>query len=269
MRLYLRLELCHISAMVYGLLNSSGKEYTRKRCFTVMNLALVGGEEFADGFEDVHEALLRPLANGKSRGVYLPTCAAHDGLAVVKSWCQRACDRLLPYVAQVDTPLIVDKASASDPANVALLTESDWIYIGGGFPNTGMTILDDTPAMTALRQAAERGALIIGASAGAMMMCTRAVMITSGTRAGEQPTLFNALNWVPNALCLPHFNKSYAKRWLDHRPNFESLTLLGIDEQTALVKLNGNWQTLGHGAVTIISPEGDSKRYTSGQHVTL
>ncbi|HVO42646.1 MAG TPA: Type 1 glutamine amidotransferase-like domain-containing protein [Aggregatilineales bacterium] len=234
-----------------------------------MKLALVGGEEFADGFEPVHETLLRPLKDGHSHGVYLPTCAAHDGLAVVQSWCQRAQDRLSPYSARVDAPPVIDKRSASDPAILTLLTEADWIYLGGGFPNTGMSILENTPAMAALVGAAGRGTLIIGASAGAMLMCGRSVAVTPRFAEDDRPTLFDALGWVPGTLCLPHFNRSYAQHWLDMRPHFDSLTLLGIDEQTALANPDGAWQALGRGAITVISPSGESNRYTSGQHIAL
>src|SRR5579864_3981716 len=67
------------------LIRPAGRSRNRCRVNTV-KLALIGGEEFAPGFEDVHSALLSPLRAGQSRGVFLPTCAAHDGLEVVKYW---------------------------------------------------------------------------------------------------------------------------------------------------------------------------------------
>jgi hypothetical protein len=42
------------------------------------HLALIGGEEFAAGFEDVHASLLKDTGNAQPRVVYLPTCAADD-----------------------------------------------------------------------------------------------------------------------------------------------------------------------------------------------
>lgn len=234
-----------------------------------MKLVLVGGEEFADGFEDVHAALIQPVSGGQSRGVYLPTCAAHDGPFIVEMWCQRARDRLSPYAAVVDAPLVVDKVSASDPANVALVARADWIYLGGGFPNTGLEILDGTPVMAELQRAADRGALIIGASAGAMMMCARSVRITPRLFSGGAPELMDCLNWVPGSVCMPHFNKPYARRWLDERHHFPGLTLIGVDEQTALAHLNGDWQVLGHGGVTVVPPSGQSATYQADHKVRL
>jgi cyanophycinase-like exopeptidase len=231
-----------------------------------MQLVLIGGEEFADGFEDVHAAILSQVASGKSRGVFLPTCATHDGIETVKSWCRKAKERLSPVVASVETPLIVDQQSADDPANVALLASADWIYLGGGYPQVGMSILAGTHSLEALRQSAARGVLIIGASAGAMMMCARSVVITRGLMNGTSvPEPLDCLGFVPDSMCVPHFNAPWAERWLDDRLRPKDLTLIGIDEQTALVHTRGLWEVLGRGRVGILGKDKTLTWYSAGQ----
>jgi cyanophycinase-like exopeptidase len=234
-----------------------------------MQLVLIGGEEFADGFEDVHAVILSQVAGGRSRGVFLPTCATHDGIETVKCWCRKAKERLSPVSASVETPVVVDSRSANDPANVALPASADWIYLGGGYPQVGMSILAGTRVMEALRQAAARGVLIIGASAGAMMMCARSVVITPGLIDGTNaPEPLDCLGFVPDSLCAPHFNAPWAKRWLDDGLRPKDLTLIGIDEQTALVHTREFWEAPGHGRVGILEKDKTLALYSAGQQVS-
>src|SRR5258708_36890337 len=103
----------------------------------MMRLALVGGEEFADGFEDVHAELLKSVGD-HSRGVYLPCAAAEDGPDVVEYWCNLAIRRLSATGAQGAAPRVTDKASANDPQNVKLLPEADWINSAGAKPHLAL-----------------------------------------------------------------------------------------------------------------------------------
>lgn len=236
----------------------------------MMRLALIGGEEFAAGFEDVHAAILSSIANGQSRGVFLPTCAAHDGIDTVRFWCDKAREKLSPVAASVATPLVIDKRSAHDPDNAALVANADWIYLGGGFPHVGMTILSSTPVLRELRRAAERGALILGASAGAMMLCGQSFVITPDLFAGNvAPEPIDCLGFIPNSQCFPHFDRPYAQRWTSDEARPSNTTLIGIDEQTALVNTRGYWEALGRGTVAIFECGSAITRYRAGQRITL
>src|SRR5258708_5915306 len=113
-----------------------------------MRLALVGGEEFADGFEDVHADLL--AANGGKKGVFLPSAATDDGLSTVQYWCNLACKRLSIDGMQVEAPAVVDAASANDARTAQLVADADWIYLGGGKPHVAMRVLGDSKVMAAL-----------------------------------------------------------------------------------------------------------------------
>ncbi len=236
----------------------------------MMRLALIGGEEFATGFENVHAALLTNLANGQSRGVFLPTCATHDGLETVRFWCEKAREKLSPVSASVETPLVIDKQSANDPGNAALVANADWIYLGGGFPHIGMYILSSTQVLRELRKAAERGVLILGASAGAMMMCAQSFVITPDLFAGKtEPEPLDCLGFIPHSLCIPHFNRAYSQRWTSDGVRPTDTTLIGIEEQTALVNTQGYWEVLGGGDVAVFERGSDITRFKAGQRVTL
>src|SRR5574341_495811 len=111
-------------------------------------LALIGGEEFSPGFEDVHAGLLAALP-GK-RVVFLPTCAADDGSEALDYWCGEAVRHFSALGAEVSAPRIVDALSADDPHHASLIAGADWVYIGGGFPHVAMRVLPGTRALAAL-----------------------------------------------------------------------------------------------------------------------
>jgi cyanophycinase-like exopeptidase len=243
-------------------------------------IALIGGEEFADGFEDVHASLLelarkgrdvRSQGNGRPvRIVFLPTCAADDGPETVSYWCEEAKRRLGALGAQVMSARIVDRVSADDPENARLISEADWIYIGGGYPHIGMRILGGTRAQQAIEAARQRGALISGASAGAMMLGARSwvitpdlefaitEMFTEGTGIGDWslplPPPLDCLGFVPKSMCWPHANQLFSIRWLQDGLLPAGHFVIGVDEQTALVNTgNDGWEVQGRGKVTLVN----------------
>ncbi len=251
-------------------------------------LALIGGEEFADGFEDVHARLLElarvsaPHRNGRAvRVAFLPTCAADDGLERVDYWCDLARQRLEALGAKVSTPKIVDRLSADDPDYAQQIAEADWIYIGGGYPHVGMRILTGTRALSALETAWEAGSLVAGASAGAMMLCARSFVITpevdeaitplleQGQGVGDWniplPPPLDCLGFVPNSLCWPHLNQLFSMSWLKSGLLPAGYTMIGVDEQTALIGLPScSWETLGRGKVLIVDDQWQVQTFTAG-----
>ena len=252
-------------------------------------IALIGGEEFADGFEEVHAQLAelaskdRQSQNGRAlQVVFLPTCAAQDGPQVVEYWCDQARQRLGALGAEVAALPIVDRGSAEDPANARLIAAADWIYLGGGYPHVGLGILSGTRALDALYHTYRRGALISGASAGAMLLCDRSWVITpeldqSVTELFTQgadpdeweipiPPFTNCLGLVPGALCWPHLNQFFSMRWVERGMLPPGYTMLGVDEQTAIVSDDTTtWQVLGKGRAMVIDPNRQSRIYNAGQ----
>lgn len=256
-------------------------------------LALIGGEEFADGFEDVHAQLAARACRTRQtqnshplRIAFLPTCAAHDGPQTVKYWCEQARQRLGILDAQVSALKIVDRASANDIHHASRIAEADWVYIGGGYPHIGMQIFSGTLALDALHQARERGALISGASAGAMLLGTRSWVITpemdrvvtalldEGGNPEEVdiplPPFLDCLAFIPGVLCWPHLNKFFSMHWVEQGMLPSGCTMLGVDEQTALVSEDArNWQVLGRGRAVVIDERRQVRSYSSGQQFVL
>src|SRR5512137_1882055 len=98
-------------------------------------LALIGGEEFSDGFEDVHASLLKDTGRTQPRLVFLPTCAADDGDEAIEYWCNTAREQFTALGAIVETLRVIDRASADDVRYAQSIAEADLIYFGGGYPH--------------------------------------------------------------------------------------------------------------------------------------
>jgi cyanophycinase len=248
-------------------------------------LALIGGEEFAAGFEDVHAGLLADTGAAKPRVVFLPTCAAADGDGAIEYWCNTAREKFTALGATVETPHVIDRASADDPRHAQLIAEADLIYFGGGYPHVAMRILPDTRVLAALQDAVQRGVLVAGSSGGAMLLGARSEVVTpelaeeisrvwdSGAPPDWDPPLpefIDCLGWVKHSFCAPHFNRLFTWKWLEHGFLKDADILIGIDEQTALVSRGDHqWEVQGHGAVTLIRNDRQPKRYAAVEFVTL
>ena len=248
-------------------------------------LALIGGEEFANGFEDVHASLLQDTGRAHPRLVFLPTCAADDGAEAIEYWCNLAHEKFTALDAIVESPRVIDRASADDVHFARLITEADLIYFGGGYPHVAMRILPETRVMAALHDAMQRGVFVAGSSGGAMLMGARSEVVTPefaeeigrvwehGAPPDWDPPLTEliaCLGWVAHGFCAPHFNRVFTWKWLEHGILAGDDVLIGLDEQTAFVsRPDDRWEVRGRGGVTLIRADLNPQGYAAGTLVTL
>ena len=114
-----------------------------------------------------------PAAMDPIRVVIVPTAAGRgqpDRAAAngVDAFRRRAAVLGLP--ATVEAARVVDRSSAADPRYVDMITRADLIHVPGGDPDLIPTVLNGSPALDAIRDAWLRGAVLAGASAGAMAL---------------------------------------------------------------------------------------------------
>ncbi len=79
---------------------------------------------------------------------------------------------------------ITSRESAHDAQNAALLCEAGLIYFGGGDATALLASMTDTPALEAVVDAYERGAVICGMSAGAIGLAERGLSLGAGVLEG-------------------------------------------------------------------------------------
>jgi cyanophycinase len=240
-------------------MQSSGSETTPKP-----PIALVGSGEFLPQMAEVDRSLL----NGRSpRVAILATAAGEEGQASVNRWLALGEEHFMSLgVMPISVP-IFDRDSANDPALAALIADVGLVYLSGGNPGYLANSLRGTLAWTAIVDAWRAGAALAGCSAGAMALSATAPTVRSGTM-----TPHDGLSLVPHLSVMPHFDQM--GKW---DPGFverarsqvkPGQTLVGIDEDTALVGGYEQWTVMGKGTVSVFS--GSTRaRYSNGDSVTL
>ena len=224
-------------------------------------LLLEGGSEFGGRMRDPDLRALQ-LAGGFNAPLrILPTAAAPDRNHLRAGGNGVRWFESLGARDVISLPLI-DKASANDEKIAKSLREAKLIYMLGGFTHYLGQTLKDSLAWQACLKAFERGAVIAGSSAGAMVMCE----FYFDPGAGK---VVEGLNLVHNALVLPHhntFGKGWAPRLLKQIP---SVILIGIDEQTGMINdgKDGAWNVYGAGEVTLYR-EGGVETFKAGKTFT-
>ena len=208
-------------------------------------LLLEGGCEFQGKMEDPDREALA-LAGGKNANVVIiPTAAAADDNS------KRAGNTAVKWfrtlgAKNISALPIIDKKSADDPELSAELDHSTLIYILGGFPGYLYDTLKETRSLDALLRAYEKGAILAGSSAGAMVLCEwyfdpAVKKITKG------------VGILKDTILIPHhdtFGHSWHSLYFD---KISDIRCVGIDEQTGMINQDGNhrWTVYGKGRVTV------------------
>lgn len=207
-------------------------------------LALVGSGEYLPVMAGV-EAML--LAGRPRRYVQLPTAAAPEGERSLRRWLDLGAAQAERLGVEQVPVVVRDRAEADEPGLAALIADAGLVYLSGGNPGYLARTLRGTRVWQAILAAWQAGSGLAGCSAGAMAL-TGWVPSMRDLHAEPDP----GLGVLPHLRVLPHFD-----RMLSWRPDMltqaelqspAGTTVVGIDEDTALVDLTGvghSWQVHG------------------------
>jgi cyanophycinase len=230
-------------------------------------LALVGAGEFLESMSGVDRQLLDRA--GGNNVVILPTASAPDGAGVPERWIKLGVDHFTRLGAQADGVLALDRAGCDDPANADRVRAANLIYFSGGKPDYLRSTLDGTAVWSAVREVFDRGGVIAGCSAGAMILGGYVPDFSLKAGVPWINRWHASFALVPDAIVVPHYDEFpevMVSLMFGRRP--PGSYLVGIDGHTALVGLDHTWQVLGAGRVTVRRGR-ETKRYTTGQTVPL
>jgi cyanophycinase len=229
-------------------------------------LALVGSGEYLPVLAGVEQLL---LAGRPPRYVQIPTAAAPEGEASLRRWLDLGAaqaDRL--RVEQI--PVVVRDREEADSAELAgLVHGAGLVYLSGGNPAFLARSLRGTKVWDAVLSAWQAGAALAGCSAGAIAL-TGWVPVIRAQHGHPDPGL-GVLPWLR---VLPHFDKMLG--WVPDLLTRATLrppagtTVLGIDEETALVDMTGgghHWQVHGRQQAWVLG-DGSRRGYAAGQAVS-
>lgn len=214
-------------------------------------VALVGAGEFTPAMTQVDADLLAATGRPRPRVVVLPTASFPDGEATFRRWADQGTDHFTALGAEVEAVLLRARVDADDQEHVQAISEADVIYLSGGKPEHLLRALQGSRAWDAVAAAHERGAVLAGCSAGAMVLAGRQAEM----RGGRLPFPLRwrtALGIVGGTAVIPHYDRfPEPLSALVALQAPKGLTILGIDEETALVGRDGAWQVQGRGRVTL------------------
>ena len=220
-------------------------------------VALVGGDEFRAGCEEMDRAVLRATGVARPEVLIVPTAAAFESPS-------KAASNGVAYFsslgAEASALMVLGPGEAADEELVAPVDTADVVYLTGGNPVHLLETLRGSRLLEKLRQALERGAVLAGSSAGAMVL-------GSWMRFREWT---ESLAVVPGVAVLPHHERgepSVVAGELE-RTAPSGAVVLGIDGMTCCFGSADGWQALGSGAVTLYS-EGEWAQHRHGDPVPV
>jgi cyanophycinase len=229
--------------------------------------------------EDVDRLMLARVGGPAARVVVLPTAAGLEEPASPRRWADKGVRHFDRLGAQTEAAWILGRDDAFDPRWLSSLARADLIYFSGGNPRHLVETMIDTPAWQTIQTRHAAGAALAGCSAGAMAFGGLSLQPRRLWSSSAQPgTWYAALGLVPGVAVLPHFD-----RWIGRMGDNtlkqlaaslpDGVTLIGVDEDTALVQLDGcetsGWQVLGRKGVSIIDAEQGQVRHPAGDVVAF
>ena len=220
-------------------------------------LALVGSGEYLPPMETVDRYLLGKLKT-QAHVICLPTAAGTEGDERISYWSELGKAHFSKLGVDVDALPVIDEPSANLAEYAERIRHANFIYLSGGKPDYLYRTLASSQVWVAIMEVLNRGGVVAGCSAGAMIM---------GERIPGFPHWKPTFGLVRGAIIMPHFDEipSAITNTL-HMLIQDQQTLLGIEGNTALVGENNDWQVIGSGCVVMWN-QSKKQRYTQGQQV--
>ena len=219
-------------------------------------VALVGSGEY---LPQMAEFEARLLEGRPARYVQLATASVPDGPSVVDRWHSLGLAQAQRLGAEPVILAVNERSDADDPAMASLVAGAGLIYLSGGNPTYLADTLRDTAVWAAIVAAWQGGAALAGCSAGAMAMTSWVPSLWHPRKGGTA-----GLALLPHLRVIPHFD-AFAARVPDlitrfMVPHDPAVTLVGIDEETALVGGPTEWTVQGRQSAWLLTAEGREER---------
>jgi cyanophycinase len=224
-------------------------------------LALVGGDEFNPGNDEQDRMLASSARPGPA--FVVPTAAARQGpeqaVAHATAWFER-------FGLELQELPVLKRADANSKELAALARTGGFFYLVGGDPGLVAQVLRSSRVWQAIFDAWSEGASLAGSSAGAMALGSQSLIRASWpNRFNRRPT--EALGLVPKTAVLPHFD-TFGHKWVESAEReLPGTALLGVDERSAAVWVDGEWRAAGPGSVTVIKGT-KTAVFPSGSRIT-
>ncbi len=233
-------------------------------------IALVGSGEYLPVMRPVDRHLLegRP-----QRVVMLPTAAGEEGEERIRYWNELGLGHYGHLGVEAIVLPVMTRVDALSTELAALIEGAGLIYLSGGSPAYLAETLRSTPVADAIVREWERGAALGGCSAGACALTAIAGGFRHPERLGEK-----GLGVIDHLAVIPHFDR-FDRRSPELvteilRKTPDDITLIGVDERTALVSIATSeapeeYVVMGEQSVWWIDRDGSREEFSSGTRLCI
>jgi cyanophycinase-like exopeptidase len=205
-------------------------------------ICLQGGAEFGPLGAAMDADLVKLAGNGS---VVIAPLASAPGRDYAVTGANGM--RHFAEVGAEDVSVAPDARRHHDAA-FATVSEADLLVLPGGSPTRLLDALTTTRIGEALRGVLDRGGVVLGASAGAMVLCSWTWLPDDP----EQPTV-PGLGLVPDVVVLPHWQDRRAGRIDAVRGALPpGISILGLREQSGVIYDGITLAAVGHAASTLL-----------------
>lgn len=212
-------------------------------------IALVGGDEFRIGCEGMDREVMKASGSDPASVIIVPTAA-------VTGPAKAANDGVTHFSAlggNASQLMVLERKQANDSRFIEPAKNADVVYFTGGDPDHLLSTLRGTMLLWMLRDGLERGMVLGGSSAGAMVLGSvmrRPPLYSDG---GGGNRWVEGLGIAPNICVLPHHEgRNPAEVATELRWSApEGVIYLGIDARTGVVGGPDRWRVTGFGNVVV------------------
>ncbi len=216
-------------------------------------IALVGGDEFREGCEVMDEAILAATGKPTPLTLIIPTAAVFERPDLA---AQNGARHFASLGADAHPLMALDRKDAMDAGLASEIESADLVYLTGGNPARLLETLSESVLLDGIIAVLERGAVLAGSSAGAMVM-------GSWMRFREWR---RALGIAEGIATLPHHERADPDsilRELGASAPGELDAVFGVDGRCGALSGPDGWTALGPGNVTVYR-NGGWQRYADG-----
>ena len=218
-------------------------------------IALVGSGEYLPVMAEIETEL---ISGRGTKYIQIPTAASLEGDKSLNYWKELGISQANRIGVQAVPLLITNRDEANDETLASEIEGAGLIYFSGGNPHHLANTLRNSKVWHAITSAWENGAALAGCSAGAMALANHIPEIRTFGKA-----ITEGFALLPNVRVIPHFDRMFMSAFSRFTKD-DSMTVLGIDENTALVGGLNEWQVKGVGTVTVFR-DGGKEIFNSGQ----
>ena len=219
----------------------------------------IGGGEFAKGGE-VMTACMELIHAIDDPKLCVMTVATDEPESAGAKYNSIFRSHGVKHVSLID---IDQREDSFAPRSLEKIKQSDVLFFTGGDQLHVTSLMGGSPVHYAIRERVDEGIIIIGTSAGAMMMSTS--MIISG-KSDHRPELgaveiAPGMDLIPNTIIDTHFaQRGRHGRLITAIAHYPQNFGIGIDENTAMIVKENKFKVVGAGSVTIL--DGNQMRHS-------